>query len=149
MISIQEDEYSVCEDELINLGREHYKEIEILPYEYNPNLELFRQLDKLGMIFVVTVRDDKDFIVGYTLNTLSDHMVFKDVKQSQCNLLYVADEYRGSTPLRLMQATEDVAKSKGATMHSWDVPARNDFSPILERKGYQKIECIYSKHLGG
>lgn len=148
-MKIQQEDYIQCEEELVLLGAMHYREIAVLPYEYEPDLELFRQLNNLGMIFVITVRDDLGELVGYSLNTLSKHMIFKDNKQSHCNLLYMQPEYRGATPLRLIKETEQVAEALGANMHSWDVPARNDFSPVLLRKGYKKIESCYSKCLGG
>lgn len=145
---IQEEDYLDCEAEMLELGKEHYKEIQILDFEYEPKLIAIRQMNEAGLIFVITIRDELGKLLGYTLNTKCLHLIFNAV-QAECILLYVDPTVRGATPLRLMNKTEEIAEHKGATLFSWDVPARNDFSPILERKGYQKIESCYSKHLGG
>lgn len=149
MMYILEESYRDCEQELVELGRKHYKEIEILPLEYNPDLELFRLMDNSDMLFVITIRDSEGVLKGYSLNTISKHLIYKGVLHSECCLLFVSEDTRGGYALKLMKHTEEKAKQLGASFHTWDVPALNDYSVILERQGCTKIESRYSKMIGG
>jgi GNAT superfamily N-acetyltransferase len=144
---IQIENLQDCKEEIFILGKEHFKEIDILGYAYDPNVVMYDLLDESNALLVLTLRID-GVLKGYSVTAFSFNTLHKDVLNSQCILLYVAKDIRGSG-LKLMRKTEEAAEAKGSELHVWDVPARNDFSVILERQGYAKIETMYGKRLGG
>lgn len=114
-------------------------------FEFNPDVYLYQQLHKVGMMFAVAALDD-DKLIGYCNVAMVRHLHNQDVLCAANDALYVMPEYRkGLTAGRLILAAEKEAKSRGATKFSWHCRAGTPFADMLIKHGYKPADLVVVK----
>jgi len=150
MIVIQEETWDNCKHEIEELGKLHFIEVRgsWTNLKYIPNTKLYELVDESKLLAVVTLRDVNK-LVGYSVILLMQDHVCTNNLVSNSALLFVHKDYRGHSSLKLIKATEELAKSHKACYHVWGIKPENDFSKYLIRNGYKLRDIQYIKYLGG
>ena len=148
MITVQEETTLGAVLEGVALGLQHYNEVEskASTIGFDPNLAQFKALLELGMLLVVTARDERGKMVGYfCMITVEDMLTGSPTAQELG--IYVTKAYRGgSTFIRMERIMNHILKGMGfkemrimfKTGHNTDIPIR---------LGYEETERVYQKLL--
>tara|TARA_B000000557_G_C20752937_1_gene433821 strand:- start:539 stop:1048 length:510 start_codon:yes stop_codon:yes gene_type:complete len=128
---------------------EHYEEIarnkEIM--KLKPNYPMYYATEKVGALFI-HVAMQNDVFVGYSINFVSNHFHYADLKYCQNDVLFIKKEFRGGrVGLKLMKVTEQHAKSLGCKLMLWHCKENTPLNQILPRLNYGVQDIIYSKEI--
>jgi len=129
----------------------HWEEIALYKDEvtFAPNYFMYKELEEKNLLDIFTARTDKGKLIGYCIVFTMPHMHYSTTIMSNVDIFYVAPEYRGKMAgLRLIKLTEQKLKEKGVKVIFHHVKVAHDFSPLLERLGYEKTEHIYGHYIG-
>src|SRR3972149_1204999 len=147
-ITFQKEKLADCFDESRELQQQHFQEIaqnkDVLG-GVNPDREMYMKLDALGLIHVLTARDDGK-LVGYFVAFVRKHMHYQHIMCGSDDLFYLAPSHRrGMTGLRFIDAAIGMMRAAGAQHISIrDKFLSRDIGPLLERRGFKAIEIVYS-----
>ena len=128
---------------------EHYEEIarnkQVMVLK--PDEETYRKAEEMGTIFILSARQN-DVLIGYSVNFVSNHLHYADLKLAQNDLLFISKEHRGGrVGLRLIKDTENHAKSLGCELMLWHCKPNTPLNEILPRLRYGVQDVIYSKEI--
>ena len=93
------------------LFEEHYEEIarnkQIM--KLKPDEETYRKMESAQQIFILSARQD-DVLIGYSVNFVTNHLHYADLRIAQNDLLFISKEHRGGRiGLKLIRETENHA----------------------------------------
>tara|TARA_R100000458_G_C8157315_1_gene162794 strand:- start:17 stop:526 length:510 start_codon:yes stop_codon:yes gene_type:complete len=140
------DEFKVKADPLF---QEHYEEIALRKdlMELKPNWPMYEALDQSGVLFIYLAMQD-DVCIGYSMNIVTNHLHYADLRYSQNDVLFIKKEFRGGRiGLRLMKVTEDHSRSLGCKVMLWHAKEDTTLAKLLPRLKYGVQDVIYSKEL--
>ena len=128
---------------------EHYEEIarnkQVMVLK--PDEETYRKSEEMGTIFILSARQN-DVLIGYSVNFVSNHLHYADLKFAQNDLLFISKEHRGGrVGLRLLKDTENHARSLGCKLMLWHCKPNTPLNEILPRLKYGVQDVIYSKEI--
>ena len=128
---------------------EHYEEIarnkQVMVLK--PDEETYRKSEEMGTIFILSARQN-DVLIGYSVNFVSNHLHYADLKFAQNDLLFISKEHRGGrVGLRLIKDTENHARSLGCKLMLWHCKPNTPLNEILPRLKYGVQDVIYSKEI--
>lgn len=147
-LDIKEENTEQVLEQAYELARAHYNEVEekAATIPFNPDLNLFKQLLGLDMLFIVTARVDGE-LVGYFANLISPDLFTSKLVSKELGI-YLHPDYRGSTAfVRMLRLAEEGAKDRGAYSQMLAFKKGHDFG-MAERLGYDVTETIYHKIMG-
>lgn len=127
------------------LLEEHYAELATAPeiMLLKPDVERYQALEAAGNIFAIGMFDG-DHLVGYSVNILARNLHYGDLLMAQNDLLFVTRSHRkGMTGVRLIAATENMARAKGAEMMLWHAKPGTTLDRMLPRLGYEPFETLH------
>lgn len=131
------------------LMREHWLELaknKVLMV-LKPDAARYRAMEQAGLILALGAFDG-DVLVGYSVGFIGPHLHYADLVVVQNDVLFIAKSHRlGRTGYRLIQATEQLAKSRGAQMLVWHAKEDTPLDSLLPRLGYGVQDILYSKEL--
>ena len=131
------------------LFEEHYEEIarnkQIM--KLKPDEETYRKKESAQQIFILSARQD-DVLIGYSVNFVTNHLHYADLRIAQNDLLFISKEHRGGRiGLKLIRETENHATSLGCKLMLWHCKENTTLSGLLPRIKYGVQDIIYSKEL--
>lgn len=148
MITIQEEFSYDTLVEGLALAEQHYNEVESKAklHPFNPKMDQLRQLQQMGMLCVVTAREENGNLIGYFLMALFDDLI-NGQRVAQELGIYVARKYRGgSTFVRMEKKMSNILMNRGfKEMRIMFKTGHNNDIPI--RLGYEETERVYQKLL--
>ena len=113
--------------------------------ELDPDWKRYHILAELGILHIVTARDDLDETVGYCCTILTRHLHY-DFKIAVNDIIFLTKPYRGYA-IKLLRFVEDCLKRKGVNIHSIAIKPHLDFSPVVKRMGYELLEYQYFRRI--
>ena len=117
------------------------------PIPLDPNLEVYKAMDMMGMLRVYTMRFAKK-LVGYQVMMVSQHHHSKDLKVAQMDILFVHPDWRlGLIAYRFIKWCDAKLAAEGVQLTVKAIKARLDFGTILERMDYVLEDVVYSRRL--
>ena len=131
------------------LFEEHYEEIALNKQvmKLKPDEKAYHNLEKANQLFILSAWQD-DVLIGYSVNFVSNHLHYADLKLAQNDLLFISKEHRGGrVGLRLIKDTETYAKSLGCKLMLWHCKPNTPLNEILPRLKYGVQDVIYSKEI--
>lgn len=131
--------------EALPLFEKHNKEIDLFGRELELDIDRYIQLNELGYYKFFTAREDGE-LIGYQAFFIATHAHHKTSVQATQDVLYYKEEKRGKG-LPFMAYCELELKKQGIEFVLIGVPASNNWSPILKRKGFKELETIYVKEI--
>ena len=149
-MNYSKETYDDVIEEIKPILEDHYQEIALHKdkIELNPNYFMYKELEDKGFVDIFTARD-KNKLVGYCIVFTMPHIHYSTTLMSNVDIFYIAPEYRGKMAgIRLIKYVEKELKEKGVEMLFHHVKVAHDFSPMLERLGYEKTEYIYGNYIG-
>lgn len=117
--------------------------------DYDLNIPLYSHMAQLGNLLVVTARVDGE-LVGYTMFVVAHDPHSQDDLQANQDVLFVRQGSRKTmlgAGLGLIDKAEELLKARGVKVVYQHVKVYKDYSPMLERLGYDFVEKIYKKRL--
>ena len=147
--TIVEVTYSTLMEQARPMARAHYDEVcgDVTDAPFALHDEMYAKLEEAGVFFILAAYQDKT-LIGYSSNAMNVDLHSKDTTSVMNDSLYVDRAWRNSPiGLRLMKATEEAAKQRGATLMVWPARPATVMSKILEYRGYDMLNVIYSKEL--
>ena len=131
------------------LFQEHYEEIALRKdlMELKPNWPLYEAMNDNNGLFVYLAMQD-NVCIGYSLNLVSYHLHYADLKYCTNDVLFIKKEFRGSRiGLKIMKVTEEHAKAEGCTIMLWHAKENTALDKLLPRLNYGVQDIMYSKEL--
>lgn len=112
-----------------------------------PDILKYQRLFSLGSLHsLIALEGDK--IVGYSINIMDNSLHYMDVKFFNNDVLFLSKEHRkGRAGIKLIKATEELAKEVGADMMLWHAKTGTNLDKLLTRWKYKTQDVIYSKEL--
>ena len=150
MITYEVEEVANVLDEVKPLLEKHWNEIALHKdnIALKPDYDKYLLLDKMNMLQLVTARDDGK-LIGYFVSFIQPHMHYKDNLFAMNDILYIDPEYRkGSVGYKLFKHAEKFLKEVGVDVIMIHSKVKNDFKPLMDRLGFERVEYTYSKYIG-
>ena len=145
---IQREFLHDCWDEIATLAVEHYREIAVFQdIPYAPDKERYFRFEDAGAIHCFTVRVDSQ-LVGYAVFIAQTNAHYKTSLQACQDVLFLRKEYRvPGLARRLICFSDQELRAAGVQVVLHHVKPARDYSPLLEREGYQLVERIYARKM--
>ena len=131
------------------LLEEHREELTTNPdiMVLKPDVERYQALEQAGLLLSLGLFRDES-LIGYSVNALFTHSHYSDLLLCQNELLFIAKEHRkGMAGVRLIAATEQAARERGADMMMWHAKPQTTLDRLLPRMGYRLQDIVYSQVL--
>ena len=113
-----------------------------------PDIEQYQALERAGRLLILAAHAPDGALAGYSVNFLTHHLHYADLRVLSNDLLYVAKAHRrGRLGLRLIRATEARAKDAGAQLVLWHAKPATALDALLPRLGYGVQDVIYSQEV--
>ena len=128
---------------------EHYEEIARNKHVMvlKPDEETYRKSEEMGTIFILSARQN-DQLIGYSVNFVTNHLHYADLKLAQNDLLFISKEHRGGRiGLKLIKETEKHATLLGCKLMLWHAKESTTLAHMLPRLKYGVQDIIFSKEL--
>jgi hypothetical protein len=135
-------------EEMIPLIGDHFEEIahykDILP---DPDWEKYDAIQDTGGLYLMTVRDH-GMLVGYIAYFVGINLHYKSSLCAVQDVIFLDTEYRhGMLGAKLISKSHEMLKEAGVQVVSQHVKKAHDFSPMLERMGYEEVDIIMCKRI--
>lgn len=149
MITFQQESFNTIRDECFELAKNHYEEIasdkDIV--KLNPWYYGFEELEKAGAMKIITAKDNGK-LIGYAFFLVQRSLHYYDFIVAVADLYYVDPKYRhNNVGTDLLNKSEEILKDLGVHQIYMRTKVYADFSPLLEKNGYNKIEVAYKKNI--
>ena len=126
---------------------EHYEEIARNKHVMvlKPDEITYRKSEEMGSIFILSARQN-DVLIGYSVNFVSNHLHYADLKLAQNDLLFISKEHRGGrVGLKFGSRKSNVQKIKETFGPKKKVPNKFKGFSKLPEKVQQKIDAKLAK----
>lgn len=150
MITYQVESFRECLEELKEILTNHYNEVEdgINKVEFNPDYETYMKYEELGILTLITVRDDKT-LIGYYLSLEIPMLNSKHILHSLEIGFFIVPSYRKSSiGLNLLKFTESVLKELGVQKMFASSKASHPCDKLYIRFGMELYNLQYIKTIG-
>ena len=113
----------------------------------DPDWSMYHKLNVAGCLWIFSVRVDGK-LIGFNSYIVTPSPHYEDAIYATSDTLYISPEYRGKfAGPRILQYAESQLKKLNICAIQQGVQATNDFSPMLERKGYKLDSYLYVKRI--
>lgn len=150
MIEYKEEKLHECLEEMKPLLLKHYEEVAMYQdkIDFNPDYDRYFQLEELGMIHIVTVRDEGK-LIGYFLSLINYNLHYSDHLYAVNDILYVDESYRNEgVGQELFSKAEEFLLDKGVSVISIHMKTEKPFDSLCENLDYDYCERLYTKYIG-
>ena len=134
--------------EVMPLLEAHYREIahyQDIPLE--PDRPLYEMAEASGSLRVFTARaGSHDALVGYAAYFVREHPHYVSLLNATMDVVFLLPAFRGNG-LEFIAWCDSQLKAEGVETVTQHVKVKHDFSPMLERMGYEWVEKIMVRRL--
>jgi hypothetical protein len=114
----------------------------------DPDLTVYRSLEKAGKLRILTARDGEK-LVGYYVAFLTRNLHYNILCATE-DMYYLAPEYRqGTLGIKLFIEAEKMIREAKAVITVAKTKVSHNHGIIFERLGYRPFEHVYMKVLNG
>lgn len=146
MLFVVEEKPVEVFQKLLAMMEDHYNEVSSFKnHKLNPNWEAYQKLEDEGNLCVITLRDEDNDIVGYSVNFIIRHLHY-NIRVGLNDIIYIKPEYR-KYAMQLIATTEETMRRFGVDYVIISIKPFKDFSKLLYRKGYSVLETSYRREL--
>ena len=145
MVAYQVERFLSVMGEIKPLLEQHWQEIAVHKdrFPLNPDYEKYEIMDKMGILHIVTARED-GVLIGYFISFVMPHLHYRDCIFAMNDILFIAKKHRhGSLGTKLIYHAKEELKKIGAHRLCLHVKIDHDFGPLLERMGFECTEKNY------
>lgn len=108
-----------------------------------PDIGKYAAMEQAGIFVGLIARLDGQ-IVGYSGNFIGQHLHYSALCFAENDVLYVDPEQRGTLGLRLIKATEDAMRERGAEIMLWHAKPNTQLAALLPLRKYRVQDVMYS-----
>lgn len=126
------------------LFKQNNEEIDFFETKVDLDTQAYRNLDIANMLRIYTVRDNGE-LIGYSSHVIRPHLQH-DFLQAVQDALYIRKDKRGHG-VAFIKWCEEQLRGDGVRILFQTIPEINDWSLILDRLNYNKVETVYMKDL--
>ncbi len=151
LIEFSEEKTKNIINELQPLIQKHWEQIALNQetIKLDPDWKQYRLLEDAGMLRVFTAREN-GVLVGYFAVGISKHLHYKSDTFASCDVIYVKPDSRaGNTGFKLIRHVEKQLEKSDVKVLHINTKLHAPFDKLLEKMGYNAIETIYAKKIGG
>ena len=132
-------------DEAHDLMLENHKETGSTDsIEFNPDKDKYLAIENVGLMKLFTARDEGK-LVGYAIFLISVHLHYSCQLWAMQDVMFMKNTHRGIGSYRFMKWVDEELANLGVNVVLRSVHVRKDYSRILEKIGYQKIETSFMR----
>lgn len=133
--------------ELMPLLAQHWTEVaHFNDIPLNPDLSYYLASQSAGFIRCYTLRAGGS-LRGYAVFFLRRNPHYITSLQASQDILYIDPSLRGRIPLAFIDYCDNQLQLEGVQAVYHHVKAAHNFGLILQRKGYELVDLIYTKRL--
>jgi GNAT superfamily N-acetyltransferase len=150
-ITFQEEGFDAVDEHFFDLFQQHYEEIAWRKdkIKLNPDMEKYKLLADQGLAKMYTARENGE-LIGYAIWFIVRHMHYKNTLKAMNDILYVAPEKRGGMlGVNLIRHCENELIRLGVHTIGMHIKKSLDWGYIAERMGFEPVETLYEKYVGG
>lgn len=115
----------------------------------NPDWDAYHSLEEQGKLKIFTARDSGR-LVGYFVVILGNNIHYMDHLFASNDIIYLHKDYRkGFAGIHLIKFAENYLQDDGVSVLTINTKVHQPFDKVLDRIGFNLIERVYSKYLGG
>lgn len=113
-------------------------------FDIEPDAEAYENLHKLGVMTLLTLRDEglKGYVIGFTYKS----MHHKRILCAMGDTIYIEPEYRSYTGV-LAEKFERALAEKGVAIIGWPVHRDGPVYEVLKARGYSSDDTVMEKRL--
>lgn len=127
-----------------HIMKQNNEELDFFQSQVEVNADLYTQLNQMNSLRIYELRVDNK-LVGYSSIIVQPHLQH-DFKQATQDVIYVLKEYR-KYGLDFLKWCEQQLKDEGVRCIFRSVTEFYDWSLVLKRLNYKKVETIYMRDL--
>ena len=146
----QVESYRLCLPELKACYPAHWDELALLKdkRKLDPNYLAYEELDRLGCVLLVTLRDERKKLAGYYIGFTFPELHYKTWISNFADIFRVNPEYRGQwAGVKLFRAVEQELRARGVMLWHVTTKLHSESGAVLRRCGMTPDELHYSKAL--
>lgn len=151
MLTFQAEPLARVKEEAPALARAHWAEVEAPMHNgpgYRLNLPQYESLEQLGMLVLVTARQEEARLCGYAAFTTLPCPHRQGVVLAALDGLYLTPEARhGLAALRLLRQAEKILAERGVGLVQYSSPESRPCDALYRRLGARRTETIWHKEL--
>jgi GNAT superfamily N-acetyltransferase len=151
-VSFAKETYAEVISEIKRLLELHWEEIALLKDKIplDPNYAKYEELDKLGIMHFLTVRNETGELVGYNIFSVMPHIHYWSTPMALIDIMFLEKPYRkGRNGIRFLQFFEQEAKKLGAKKLIGGTKEHFDIGKLFEYLGWTPTDRMYTKWVGG
>ena len=129
---------------------EHYDEIAVQKdkIKMNPNVEHYKQMEEVGGLHIITVREDGKMI-GYHVSFVRAHPHYADMLCGFVDAYFLtASKRKGMTGVKMIKEAENSLKKRGVKKLFSGTKNSKDMSKVFEYLGWHLTEQLFTKYIG-
>lgn len=149
MITFQEEQFDPFFNEAQDLFREHWQELALNQVKIPMDLdrERYQNLEKSGMLFVLTARKDGQ-LIGYLVAFPMTHPHYKSAGlMCLTDMYYIQPEHRKGAGAKLFIEFERRMKERGAVQIMTGCKRHQDHTALFEKLGWTNSDLTFVKVL--
>jgi hypothetical protein len=150
MVTIKTESWKAIDQEIETISPLHWKELALDQLLFTPDLdhERYLKMDELGMMHVVTARDDHK-LVGYIICFVMPHFHYKSSGLTAlADMYYLLHEYRkGGLGARMFMEMERGLKARNVIRAHMSCKVHDDHQVLFEKMGWTFTDKTFSKLL--
>jgi hypothetical protein len=146
MIKYQQESFDTVIDDIQGLLELHKNELCMFgeDIELNPNWSKYKELDKIGILNIITMRKN-GILIGYYISIIFRHLHYNFT--ISCNdILYIVKKYRGHA-MTFFRFIQKHLEDRGVKVMSFNIKPILDFRNVAEYLGFELLEYTYFKRL--
>lgn len=140
MITLQEENYEHCIDDLMLYLDAHGDEVE--QYAIEPMLDVYYDAGKEGTLRIFTMRADEE-LVGYSAFWIGEHPHHAGKIFAVNDLVYIRPDWRGSWARGFFEYCDEQLSDADSINYSFKT--QHDHPELMESLGYEHTEKVYTK----
>lgn len=152
MITYHVELLADCLNEIEAYLQAHFEEVATKKNNLGaPNMDVgaYCSMEISGQLHIVTARSNGS-VIGYHVSFVRPHLHYKHILTAITDVYYVAPEYRkGNIAIKLFQEAERTLKARGVKRLFSGTKKHKDMSKIFEFMGWEEVEILHSKWIGG
>lgn len=136
-------------DEVFPLLLSHYQEVaHYKDIPLDPDWEKYLKLEEMEMLRIFTAREVDGKLCGYAVFFIHPNPHYRTSIQANQDVLYIDPSKRGFGK-EFIPWCDEMLRAEGVHVvyHHLKAKPHLDFSPLLERIGYELIDKIYGRRL--
>lgn len=112
----------------------------------DPDWGRYLLMQDAGKLIVLTARNEGR-LVGYSISIIDKHLHYQGLTAAINDVIYLDPGLRGTVGLRLLAATEDEGRARGAQLMLWHAKPGTSLDKLMARRGYGVQDILYSTPL--